>query len=108
MTTFSNDDKAGYTYKDAAKVAKDILAGEYRFLVRVVTWDNEHLEASYSMFGAQKNINKIFSECGIPLTKEKASKQKEYTFTQFKNDFSKLPKAEQKKLLRELKAKLHK
>ena len=97
MKTFSNNARGGF-YNDAEKVAKDIFGGSSIF-VRAITWNNDFLEAKIPLTLSDKNIKKVFSDCGISFSESAPKSEKQYTFSQFKDDFGKLSVKRQEEIL---------
>ena len=91
LITFSNSSEAGFTdgsvsYSETnliniADIAKEFMNGSKVF-IRVITWDNNFLEASFSLTNSYKSIKRVFSDCHRDdqlkiLTKENAKTPKE-------------------------------
>lgn len=103
MKAFSNDNQGGYTYNNVDEIAKSILGGN-RIFVRVITWDNEYLDANISLAGSDSAIKKVFKDCGCDasLTGSNKTKKETYSLEKFKRDFSKLSPANQQGFLDDL------
>ncbi len=106
MKTFSNEGQGGYTYTNVRQIANDFLGGGAVF-VRAITWNNDYLEATVSLSGADAAIKKVFADCGVSLesasvTAQPAAAAAAYSIERFNADFQKLTPAEQRKLLDEI------
>jgi len=66
LNTYSNYSQGGYTADHAREIADNILGGSSMF-ARAVTWDNDYLEARFSLAGSDAVIVEVFEECGIKL-----------------------------------------
>ena len=61
MNTFSNFDRGGYATASQQLIKQ--LTNGHRAYVRVITWDNDHLDAHIPLLGAQSSIAKIIDKC---------------------------------------------
>ncbi|EKO3657475.1 hypothetical protein M3906_000287 [Vibrio metschnikovii] len=102
MNTYSNNGQGGYSYEEASQVASDILGGASIF-VRAISWNNEYLQTNIPLKASDKNIKRVFSDCGVTIDKATDSKVKpKYTFKDFSSDFEKLSVKKQNELLSKL------
>jgi len=101
LRTFSNNNQGGYTYDNVRRIAQDILGGNEMF-VRVITWDNDYLEARISLERSDSAIRKVFSDCGMNLDLSAPSPKSSYSLNDFTASFRKLTPAQQEKVLKEL------
>lgn len=101
LRTFSNENQGGYTYDNVQQIAKDIFGGNKMF-VRVITWDNDYLEARISLTGSDSAIRKVFSDCGVNLDSSTQKQKASYSLSDFTTSFWKLTPTKQQKVLKEL------
>lgn len=105
LTTFVNNDHAGFNFADAERVARDILGGR-EILVRFDTLENGFIETTVGLYLSDVNIRKVFADCGAALFAADAPKSKEYTFEQFEAEFRKLSRKNQERLLNSVRQQL--
>ena len=63
MSTHSNAYSSGYTYDNVGEIAHNILGGD-QIYVKATTWNGTTYEDFISLVGSDRNIKRIFNDCG--------------------------------------------
>lgn len=100
MRTYSNEGQGGFTRDNVKRIANDFLGGSSVF-VRAITWDNDYLEATVRLSGADAAIKRVFADCGVALSDE-PKPTFGYSFDEFERSYGALTPSDQEKILKEL------
>ncbi|MGZ4993909.1 MAG: hypothetical protein ACXV79_07070 [Methylobacter sp.] len=101
MKTFKDSKRKGYTEEYAKRIVDDILTGQSIF-IRVNTMIREVLSAAMPLENASEPIKRVVSDCGLSLSNS-ATAEPAYSFSQFEQEFGKLPPEQQQQVLSKIK-----